>query len=158
MKKWQLPFLLLLIIGTIYIVRQQRNMPYQKNSGFIFGTVYNVTYQSDRDLQQEIEAELKKVDAEFSMFNDKSTVSQLNRGEQPKLSPQFCEVFKLARHISEQTDGAFDITVAPLVTRGASASSTSRCLQRNRWTACASSSVTRTSRSTERPLSSRRRA
>ena len=115
MKKWQLPFLLLLIIGTIYIVRQQRNMPYQKNSGFIFGTVYNVTYQSDRDLQQEIEAELKKVDAEFSMFNDKSTVSQLNRGEQPKLSPQFCEVFKLARHISEQTDGAFDITVAPLV-------------------------------------------
>lgn len=112
---WQLPFLALLIIGTVLIIRQQRSMPYQKNSGSIFGTFYNVTYQCDEDLQEEIEAEMKKVDAEFSMFNDTSTVAKINRGEHPVLSDMFCQVFRLAEHVSQVTDGAFDITVAPLV-------------------------------------------
>lgn len=112
---WQVPFLLLLIVGTVFIIRQQHVTPYQKNTGLIFGTVYHVTYQHDDDLQKEIEAELKKVDAEFSMFNDTSTVARLNRGEQPELSPMFCEIFQLAERISEKTNGAFDITVAPLV-------------------------------------------
>lgn len=115
LKKWQLPFLLLLIVGTVLIIRQQRNMPYQKNTGLIFGTIYNVTYQYDRDLGDEIVAELQKVDDEFSMFNDTSTVARLNRGEEPVLSDTFCEVFQLARTVSDKTGGAFDITVAPLV-------------------------------------------
>ena len=41
---WQVPFLVLLVIGTVLIISQQRNMPYQKCSGSIFGTVYNITY------------------------------------------------------------------------------------------------------------------
>lgn len=48
---WQLPFLAFLIIGTVYIVSHQQSMPYQHNQGFVFGTVYNITYQSDKDLQ-----------------------------------------------------------------------------------------------------------
>ena len=112
---WQVPFLVLLIVGTILIIRQQHAMPYQKNEGLIFGTVYHVTYQYNEDLQKEIEAELKMVDAEFSMFNDTSTVARLNRGEKPVLSPMFCEIFQLSERISKKTNGAFDITVAPLV-------------------------------------------
>ena len=112
---WQLPFLTLLVVGSILIIRQQQSMPYQKNSGAIFGTFYNVTYQYDDDLQAEIEAELRKVDAEFSMFNDTSTVARINRGEHPRLSESFCEIFRLAEQVSKNTGGAFDITVAPLV-------------------------------------------
>ena len=112
---WQLPLLVLLVAGTVFIVRQQHNMPYQKNTGFIFGTVYNVTYQADNDLQDEIEAALKQVDAEFSMFNEQSTVARINRGEQPQRSKMFQEVYELAQTVSHETDGAFDITVAPLV-------------------------------------------
>ena len=112
---WQLPFLTLLVVGSILIIRQQQSMPYQKNSGAIFGTFYNVTYQYDDDLQAEIEAELRKVDAEFSMFNDTSTVARINRGEHPQLSESFCEIFRLAEQVSKNTGGAFDITVAPLV-------------------------------------------
>jgi thiamine biosynthesis lipoprotein len=112
---WQLPFLTLLIVGTIFIIHQQRSMPYQHDQGTIFGTFYNVTYQSDRNLKAEIEAELRKVDAEFSMFNEASTVARLNRGEQPQRSKMFEEVWKLAETVNKETDGAFDITVAPLV-------------------------------------------
>lgn len=112
---WQLPFLALLIIGTVLIIRQQQSTPYQKNSGLIFGTTYNVTYQNADDLQAEIEAELKKVDDQFSMFNSQSIVARLNRGEKPELTSDFIDVFNLARQVSEDTNGAFDITVAPLV-------------------------------------------
>ena len=44
---WQVPFLALLIVGTIFIIRQQQSTPYQKNAGLIFGTTYSVIYQYD---------------------------------------------------------------------------------------------------------------
>ena len=112
---WQVPFLLLLIAGTVFVIRQQHAMPYQHHQGFVFGTGYNVSYQADENLQPAIEAELAKVDGEFSMFNDSSTVSRMNRGEHPQPSPMFTEVYELAQSVSKETDGAFDITVAPLV-------------------------------------------
>lgn len=111
----RLAFLLFLIVGTIFIIRQQHAMPYQHNTGFIFGTVYNITYQSDRNLQKEIEAELMKVDQSLSPFNKSSVISKVNRNEQVTLNEMFLNVFELAQHISKETDGAFDITVAPLV-------------------------------------------
>jgi thiamine biosynthesis lipoprotein len=90
-------------------------MPYQHDEGFIFGTVYSITYQSDDNLKTAIEAELQKVDGEFSMFNEKSTVARINRGEDVSRSAMFQEVFELAQTVKRETDGAFDITVAPLV-------------------------------------------
>ena len=112
---WQVPFLLLLVIGTVLIIRQQRSMPYQHEEGFVFGTVYSVTYQYDRSLKAEIEAALAEVDGEFSMFNEKSTVARHNRGEQVQQSKMYEEVYDLAQVVTRETDGAFDITVAPLV-------------------------------------------
>ncbi len=112
---WQLPFLTLLIIGTIFIIRQQQTTPYQHDEGFVFGTVYHVTYQSDKNLKAEIEKELQHVDGEFSMFNDTSTVARLNRGEKLQPSEMFQEVWNLAQTVHRETDGAFDVTVAPLV-------------------------------------------
>ena len=112
---WQLPFLALLIVGTVLIIRQQRSMPYQHDEGFVFGTVYSITYQYDENLKADIEAELQKVDDEFSMFNEHSTVAHINRGEQVSRSKMFTEVFELAQTVNRETDGAFDVTVAPLV-------------------------------------------
>ena len=115
MKWYKLLFLLLLIVGTVLIIRQQHSMPYQHDEGFVFGTVYSITYQSDDNLKADIEAELQKVDCEFSMFNEKSTVARINRGEDVRRSSMFQEVFELAQTVNRETDGAFDITVAPLV-------------------------------------------
>lgn len=112
---WQVPFLICLIVGTVLVIRQQQSMPYQHDTGFIFGTVYHITYQSDKNLQKEIEAQLKKVDASLSPFNEKSIISKVNRNETVKVDEMFTEVFTLAEQISKETGGAFDITVAPLV-------------------------------------------
>ena len=112
---WQVPFLALLIVGTVLIIRQQQSMPYQHDEGFVFGTVYSITYQSADNLKADIEAELQKVDDEFSMFNERSTVARINRGETVQKSDMFNEVFELAQTVNRETNGAFDITVAPLV-------------------------------------------
>jgi thiamine biosynthesis lipoprotein len=90
-------------------------MPYQHNKGFIFGTVYNITYQSDNNLEKEIIRELDKVDASLSPFNEKSIISKINRNEEAVVDDYFYDVFNLAMQISEDTNGAFDITVAPIV-------------------------------------------
>lgn len=110
-----LAFLSLLVIGTVLIVRKQHNMPYIHNQGMVFGTVYSIKYQNDKDLQKEIEAELKKVDNSLSTFNKQSVISKINRNEDVKADGMFAEVFSLARRISDETGGAFDITVAPMV-------------------------------------------
>lgn len=112
---WQIPFLLILIIGTIIIIRQQHNTPYQKDTGFIFGTIYHITYQSDTNYQQEIETELKKVDQSLSPFNKTSVITQVNQGKDIEVDEMFTEVFRMAESISKETNGAFDITVAPMV-------------------------------------------
>lgn len=112
---WQLPFLTLLVVGTILIIRQQHSMPYRKTSDFIFGTTYHVTYQCDSDLTQSIKSELLKVDASLSPFNKESVITAVNENQDVQLDDMFKEVFNLAMDISKDTDGAFDITVAPLV-------------------------------------------
>ncbi len=112
---WQVPFLLLLIVGTVLIIRQQRAMPYQVNKGPVFGTFYTVNYQSDKDYHQEIKAALQEVDNALSMFNEQSVISHINREQGGETNDMFMEVFHKAMEVSKETNGAFDITVAPLV-------------------------------------------
>ena len=115
---WQVPFLTLLIIGTVLIIRQQHNMPYQRYSDFVFGTTFTVTYQCDSDMSQSIKAELMKVDYSLSPFNKESVITAINNNEDVKPDKMFMDVFQLAMDVSRETDGAFDITVAPLVNAG----------------------------------------
>lgn len=112
---WQLPFLTLLIVGTVLIIRQQQNVPYQKNADFIFGTSYHISYQCDSDLSAGIKAELMKVDQSLSPFNKESIITAINENKDVEVDSMFLDVYNLAMQISEDTDGAFDITVAPLV-------------------------------------------
>ncbi len=116
-KKVQRNFLwvALLVLGTIGILaRHNRTTPYQTTGGLIFGTIYNITYQYDGDLKAEIEAELKRFDGSLSPFNDTATITRINRNENILPDTFFINVFRRSMEISQETEGAFDITVAPL--------------------------------------------
>lgn len=105
----------LLVLGTIWILaRHNQVTPYQTDNGLIFGTVYKVTYQCDQNLKAEIEAELKRFDGSLSPFNDTATITRINRNEDIVPDTFFTNVFRRSMEISRETDGAFDITVAPL--------------------------------------------
>lgn len=110
---WQLPFLIILIVGTVIILKKQA--PFRTDEGLVFGTVYKITYQSEDNLKNEIEAELKKVDNSLSPFNPNSVITHVNHNEETELDSFFVQVFRLAQKVSQETNGAFDITVAPLV-------------------------------------------
>ena len=112
---WQLPFLVLLIVGTVVIIRHQSSIPYQHNSGMVFGTTYNITYKCDSNLNNSIIRELEKVDEALSPFNKKSVITAVNNNHDIEVNDMFADVFLLAQKISDDTSGDFDITVAPLV-------------------------------------------
>ena len=112
---WQIPFLVLLIVGTVLIIMQQHNMPYRTAEGAIFGTYYHITYQSDKDLQAEIDTALHQVDNSLSPFNPHSIITKMNNNEEVQADKLFKDVFRISQQVSEATNGAFDITVAPLV-------------------------------------------
>ena len=116
-KKVQRNFLwiALLVLGTIWILaRHNRTQPYYTVNGLIFGTVYNITYQYDGDLKAEIDEELKRFDGSLSPFNDTATITRINRNEDIVPDTFFTNVFRRSMEISKETNGAFDITVAPL--------------------------------------------
>jgi thiamine biosynthesis lipoprotein len=115
LSKIKIAFLLFLIVGTFYILRNHTPEVYTTNSGYIFGTQYNIKYKSVKDLHEEIKATLQQVDNSLSMFNKNSIISAFNNNIDTTANEMFSEVFNLAMDISQKTDGAFDITVAPLV-------------------------------------------
>ena len=87
----------------------------KKYSDFVFGTTFSVTYQCDSDMSRSIKAELMKVDYSLSPFNKESIITAVNQNREVKLDTMFLDVYNLAMQISKDTEGAFDITVAPLV-------------------------------------------
>lgn len=117
-------FLMLLIGGTVWIIRNNQqggavtetsSQRWIENEGMVFGTFYHVKYQATGDLQTQMEAELAQVDSSLSMFNKQSTLSCVNSNESMQTDDMLEKVFALAQQVSGNTDGAFDVTVAPLV-------------------------------------------
>lgn len=115
MKK-VLPILFILVVLFVAgIAVGRKNADYQHDSGLVFGTSYNITYQSNENLKPEIEKALAEVDASLSPFNEKSVITHVNKNEAVTLDDHFITVFRLSSEIYKDTKGAFDITVAPLV-------------------------------------------
>ncbi len=94
-------------------------------SGPVFGTEYhiNVVLQEDQDrlenLASGIEDVLEEVDASMSTWRDDSELSRFNsqddQSEWIDISRPLHEVLVTARQVSELTEGAFDVTVGPVV-------------------------------------------
>ena len=109
-------FLLALTVATIWIIRRHNQPPtWQDNRGEIFGTYYRVQYAANEDLGADFLAELKAVDNSLSMFNKSSLVSRINRNETDTTDQRLRQVLQLSLDVWRATDGAFDVTVAPLV-------------------------------------------
>jgi len=85
------------------------------NEGRIFGTVYHIQYEHTQDMHDTIIACLEEVDNALSMFNTSSIISRINRNEDIAANQDFETVFIQAQEVSRLSNGAFDITVAPLV-------------------------------------------
>lgn len=111
-KSLSIAFLFVLVVCTFFILNRSK---YREAEGRIFGTTYHIKYAATHSYDKEIAETLQQVDAALSMFNDTSILSRFNRGEEYPDNALFEEVVRTGLRISEETDGAFDMTVAPLV-------------------------------------------
>jgi len=89
-------------------------------AGTAQGTTYSVVYENTSKFKpEELRASIEKIfhdfDLSLSLYNDSSIISRINRNEEVEIDSFFTEVFYKSREISIATDGAFDITVGPLV-------------------------------------------
>jgi len=108
-------FFLVLAAATMWILFFRGTAKLRTAEGAIFGTTYHIKYESAQPLDSAILAELRRVDASLSVFNPQSTLSLLNAGKTNKADAMLYEVLEKAHKVSEATNGAFDVTVMPLV-------------------------------------------
>lgn len=116
-SRLRLLWLIPLIAGTVYVIQRNQkevSAPYNNAQGMVFGTYYSITYQYNGDLKEDIERELKRFDNSLSPFTESSVISRVNRNEDIDIDTLFRNVFNRSREISEETDGAFDATIALL--------------------------------------------
>jgi thiamine biosynthesis lipoprotein len=89
-------------------------------TGFAQGSTYSIKYNSRpkhdaEGVRENIAGIFRNIDQSMSVYNDSSIISRINRNEDVMTDTFFNEVFRKSYRISMETEGAFDITVMPLV-------------------------------------------
>lgn len=112
MKKIYISFLFLSIICC-----SCKQQAVQHFSGMVFGTIFNITYLGELSptLPKQVDSVLSEVNHIFSIFDTSSLISRINAGEDVTLNQDFATVLTKSLEISQQTDGAFDCTIQPLI-------------------------------------------
>ncbi len=88
---------------------------YFHNEGRVFGTYYNIRYEATEDLEDSIQAAFEAFDNSLSLFNPHSILSAVNENRDTATNELFETMWKEAERVYGLSNGAFDITVAPLV-------------------------------------------
>jgi thiamine biosynthesis lipoprotein len=106
--------ILLLLLAIITISCQRNDITIR---GFIQGSTYSITYNSSKNInyKNDIENLLAKFDTSLSTYLPVSTISKINSNNSNSTDFFFRTVFNKSQKIARETNGAFDITVAPIV-------------------------------------------
>ncbi len=120
MKKSVIQTLILVVIifAILLISRKNSHGEYIKIAGFTQGTTYHITYRSTngRNLQKQIDSLLADFDLSASIYLPNSIISKINKNNPNVLADEkFITLFKKSVEVNRKTNGAFDITVGPLV-------------------------------------------
>lgn len=91
---------------------------YATIDGFAQGSTYHIVYNDPqgRDLRNDIEELLEDFDNSLSVYNPSSLLTRLNGNDTAAVPDKwFTECLEISRGISDDTDGAFDVTLRPLI-------------------------------------------
>ncbi|WP_304708484.1 FAD:protein FMN transferase [uncultured Rikenella sp.] len=86
--------------------------------GFTQGSTYHIVYHDPqgRDLRSNIEELLEDFDNSMSVYNPSSLLTRLNENDTSARPDRWiAECLAIARRISDDTRGAFDVTLRPLI-------------------------------------------
>jgi thiamine biosynthesis lipoprotein len=106
----------IVFISCNNIIKEPIKSQYFANFGEIHGTYYNIQYEYANDIQTDLLKVLDAVNQSLSTYIDTSIISRINNGEQNvELDTLFTIVFNEGKEVFKKTNGAFDMTVAPIV-------------------------------------------
>ena len=115
-KKRLYPIVLILLMFVVYKYREHKKMKLQHVYGQTMGTTYNIKYLNDVDYKPQIDSILKEVNLSLSTYIPESEISQFNQnGVLDIKSKYFYNVISKSKIIFNNTNGAFDPTIMPLV-------------------------------------------
>jgi len=117
-NKYLFPIAVIFIFTLLSGCNLKQTPEYKSIHGQTQGTTYNMTYQDKpgRDLQPKIDELLHEFDMSLSVYESNSIISKVNRNDnEVKLDNYFITVFRKSEEVFRSSNGAFDITVAPLV-------------------------------------------
>ena len=101
--------------ALIWGLDEAPKLSYYHNQGKVFGTYYNIRYEAAKDLEDSINAAFTAFDNSLSMFNNHSILSAINVNRDTTTNLFVESMWNEAERVHALSDGAFDITVAPLV-------------------------------------------
>ena len=121
-KKYIILSALVVIFVPLYFVFNKKPKPaevaYIHNEGKAQGTYYSATYQQPegKDLHADIEQFFNDFDRSLSTYDPNSIISKINQNNDSVITDSYFEkMFIVAQEVAEKSNGAFDITVGPLV-------------------------------------------
>jgi thiamine biosynthesis lipoprotein len=117
-------FVLALI--AVWLMRsRETELKLLRINGMAYSTVFEIKVtapefakDAKKELREQIDRELERVDEAMSRFRDDSEISLFNKskGVEPfAVSKETAYVVDMARRVSELSGGTFDITVGPLI-------------------------------------------
>jgi thiamine biosynthesis lipoprotein len=113
------PFIHSLILTFLFVsCNTYQNHVKVHFSGEAQGTYYAITYyeKDGKNYQKEIDSLLKTFDMSVSLWVPNSIISRVNNNDTSVIPDEhFILIFLLSQEVSKKTDGAFDITIGPLV-------------------------------------------
>ena len=114
MKKLIIPALL--IAGSFLFSCQQHQ--YIKLEGFTQGTIYKITYENQNGIvyEEEIKQLFQDFSASLSTYLSTSLISRINQNDTTVvIDDYFRTMFNKAAEVNKESEGVFDITIAPIV-------------------------------------------
>lgn len=108
-------FVTVMVVSAVSISSCKR-ANYLTTDGFTQGTTYHVVYSDDAGypLDSLVALILNRVDSSLSVYNPKSIISAVNRGEDVEADSLLINVFNRSREVYEMSKGAFDVSASPL--------------------------------------------
>mgnify|MGYP003307998390 CR=1 FL=1 len=118
MKRYYFNFFVLFLCLGMASSCSEKNNEYRRVEGAMLGTFFQVSADTDLPSQQLYEC-MMKIDEEakssMSIFDEKSLLSRVNRGETDSLDRHIIYNLTLAEKIHKISGGVYDVTVKPLV-------------------------------------------
>lgn len=111
--------ILFALVGLlIFVACTPKKSEYLKIAGYAQGTSYHITYENskNKDYTQDIDSILKAFDKSLSIYDSTSIISRINNNDPAvEADDWFIDVFNTSARVNQVSNGAFDITVGPVV-------------------------------------------